>query len=447
MNQVPNLFIVDDEEKMCRSLESVLREAGYRVSYTTSGISALENVEKDPIDLFLLDIHIPDLDGFSLLERIMSRRSDAPVIMMTGDTTVDSAVKALRKGAYDYLKKPFEPEELVKTIDNALRQKALLEKTHLLDNRLRLSERRFRFMLQNSPDMVYTLDPEGRFKFINDAAEPLFGYRPTDLVGQHYETVLWGEDIPSARWHFNERRTGTRATSGLELRLRPGPYKKTNGGNGELVFVNLNATGVYRRNPGGRRHLHVGTYGIIRDVTPYRLLKKQRHQARSVEAVAKLAGGTAHELNNLLMATRVMTSVLTYKMQPDHPYLNQVDTIDRYVENCEELTRRLLYFTKGEKMEIQSIDVSALSRRVTFRLKAANAEAVALVGDFNRWCDDGTPLSSEGDGWWWTTMMLPPGRYEFKFKVDGQWREGLEKEPTVINRYGTLNNYLVVNDN
>jgi two-component system nitrogen regulation response regulator NtrX len=98
MKQVPNVFIVDDEERMCQSLEAIMRNAGYEASSSTSGASALNNIEQDPVDIFLLDVHIPDLDGFKLLERIKEVKPDVPVVMITGDATVESAVRACVKG-------------------------------------------------------------------------------------------------------------------------------------------------------------------------------------------------------------------------------------------------------------------------------------------------------------------------------------------------------------
>jgi DNA-binding NtrC family response regulator len=121
MKDRPGVFIVDDEKRMCDSLKVLLEHRGFDVAVATSGKEALNQIARKDFDLFLLDICIPDLDGFYLMERIFSRSPQAPVVMMTGDASVDSAIKALKKGAYDYLKKPFEPEDLEKTIKNALR--------------------------------------------------------------------------------------------------------------------------------------------------------------------------------------------------------------------------------------------------------------------------------------------------------------------------------------
>ena len=445
MKQVPKVFIVDDEERMCQSLEAIMRNAGYEASSSTSGVSALKNIEQDRPDIFLLDVHIPDLDGFSLLDRIREERPDAPVVMITGDSTVESAVKALRLGAYDYLKKPFEPEELLNTVDNALNQKVLRARNRALNSRLSLSERRFRFLLRTTPDMVYTLDPDGRFKFINTGAERLFGYRPADLVGKHFETVLYRDDIPNAQWRFNERRTGSRATSGFELRLKPGPLKEGNGANGHYAVVELNATGVYRK--GSNAVIHVGTYGIVRDMTRRRVLEQEMLQAQNIDTLNKLAGCIALDLNNLLSATQVMASVVSHRMPPDNPFLEQIKTIEHYIQSSSDLSHQLFWLAKGEKLEIQNVGVNSLSRKVTLRLKAAEAQEVNVAGDFNKWDSAANPMVKDDEGRWKTTLRLPPGRYEFKFLVDGLWRECSDNEFTVPNEFGTLNNVLVVSTN
>ena len=83
-------------------------------------------------------------------------------------------------------------------------------------------------------------------------------------------------------------------------------------------------------------------------------------------------------------------------------------------------------------------------RRVTFSLKAAHAKEVSLLGDFNNWDAAATPMKRDKDGIWKSTLILSSGRYEFKFLVDGKWREASKAEPSVPNSFGTLNNVLVI---
>ncbi len=364
MKDRPEVFIVDDEKRMCDSLKYILEHRGFNVAVATSGIEALDEIATRNFDLFLLDICIPDLDGFYLMERILSRSPDAPVVMMTGAASIDSAIKALKKGAYDYLKKPFETEDLEKTIKNALRQKKLLEENRLMENRLRISERRYRFMVQNSPDMIYTLDSKGIFTFVNVAAEKLFGYGTKDLVGKHFHTLLNKEDISKARWRFNERRTGDRATAGYELRLKTGPRKKNRelNGNGYSI-IELNATGMYHREQTDSPKQLVGTYGVARDITYRKILETQLLQAKKAEAIGNLAGGIAHDFNNLLMGIQGVVSLLLIKMEPEHPFYERIKTLEQYVQDGAGLTRQLLAFVKGGTFEIMPTNMNYLIKK------------------------------------------------------------------------------------
>ena len=83
-------------------------------------------------------------------------------------------------------------------------------------------------------------------------------------------------------------------------------------------------------------------------------------------------------------------------------------------------------------------------RKITFSLKAPDAKEVFLAGDFNYWDTGANPMKLDEDGSWKVSLILNPGRYEFKFLVDGKWREGRKEEQTVPNRFGTLNNVLII---
>jgi PAS domain S-box-containing protein len=361
MKKRPAVFVVDDEERMCKSLRSILERRGFDVETATSGESALQTMANKDFDLFLLDVFIPDVDGFRLMENIFARCPNAPVVMMSGDASVDSALKALKRGAYDLLKKPFEPEHLEKTIENAIRQKMLTEKSRYMEARLKASERRFRFMIQKSPDMIYTLDKNGKFTFVNDAAEGLFGYRAADLLGKHYNRVLHDDDAEKAVWRFNERRTGDRATAGYELRLKTGPLKKaTTPKHPGYAIVELNATGIYHQKQTGLSPELIGTYGVARDKTYRKILETQLLQAKKMEAIGNLAGGIAHDFNNLLMGIQGIVSLMLLKMDPDHPFLDQVRTIEQYVQDAAGLTRQMLTFARGGAVETKPTDINTL---------------------------------------------------------------------------------------
>ena len=125
MSYAPNILIIDDEPLMCDSLKALLSTQGYEIHTANSGKEALEYLAKNSFDLVLLDIVIADMDGHRLMHYINSQDLETVFIVMTGHPSVESAIDALRSGAYDYLRKPFDHEELLKTVENVLDQKRL----------------------------------------------------------------------------------------------------------------------------------------------------------------------------------------------------------------------------------------------------------------------------------------------------------------------------------
>ena len=120
-----SILIVDDEAGVRASLGGVLRDEGYMVDAVDSGEACLDQVVLRPYDVVLLDIWLPGLDGLDTLERMRQRRVDAQVIMISGHGSVESAVKATKLGAFDFLEKPLALEKTVLAVRNALRQRRL----------------------------------------------------------------------------------------------------------------------------------------------------------------------------------------------------------------------------------------------------------------------------------------------------------------------------------
>ena len=110
------ILVVDDEPEMLETLEEILSGAGYEVTSTTESPQAIRIIEKDPPDLIITDLMMPELDGINFLEHAKAHYPHVPVILLTGYASVDSAVEAMKKGASDYLSKPFFSEELLMMI-------------------------------------------------------------------------------------------------------------------------------------------------------------------------------------------------------------------------------------------------------------------------------------------------------------------------------------------
>jgi PAS domain S-box-containing protein len=145
-----NIMVVDDEPVVRDLLVDALTEQGHSVHACHNGQQALEAISANGYDLVLLDIGLPDMDGFHTMAEILEKSPDTPVIMITGDATIESAVGALKNGAYDYLRKPFQLELLYKTTSNALEFKRLYKARRESEAALRESEERFRELVENS---------------------------------------------------------------------------------------------------------------------------------------------------------------------------------------------------------------------------------------------------------------------------------------------------------
>ncbi|MBI2456494.1 MAG: response regulator, partial [candidate division NC10 bacterium] len=107
------ILVVDDEESVRWALRKALERASYRVDLAADGPAGLQAAEDPGVDLALLDVRLPGRDGLDVLREIRKRRPDLPVIMMTAYGTLQVAVEAMRLGAYDYIGKPFDMDEVL----------------------------------------------------------------------------------------------------------------------------------------------------------------------------------------------------------------------------------------------------------------------------------------------------------------------------------------------
>lgn len=135
MNSKANILIVDDEEVVRRSHARSLAGINCNAMVAEDGVRALQLMEKEPIDVILLDIRMPDLDGMDILRIIKQRWPNSEVVVITGYPTIESAKEAIRLGAHDYLSKPVCPNDVVKATNDAMTQKRWALRPDRMDQR------------------------------------------------------------------------------------------------------------------------------------------------------------------------------------------------------------------------------------------------------------------------------------------------------------------------
>jgi len=151
------ILVADDEQSMREFLDIMLKKEGYKVSLASNGEEVAKLVENDLFDLVLLDIRMPKLDGIASLKKIKATAPETVVIMITAYASADTAIKAMKEGAYDYITKPFKVDEIKLIIKNALEKKNLQKENILLKQAVR---DRFHFgnIIGQSPKMVALYD-------------------------------------------------------------------------------------------------------------------------------------------------------------------------------------------------------------------------------------------------------------------------------------------------
>ncbi len=130
------ILVIDNEEGLCRMMSAVLMDEGHAVRTFTDPVEAVELFRPGTWDLVICDIKMPGIDGLEVLQQIKDSEPGIPVIMITAFATVDMSIQALRKGAYDMLTKPFEPDELLYRVRNALSHNDLLNENQQLKEKL-----------------------------------------------------------------------------------------------------------------------------------------------------------------------------------------------------------------------------------------------------------------------------------------------------------------------
>jgi DNA-binding NtrC family response regulator len=130
------ILMIDDDQAVCRMVEAILTDQHYAVTVYAHSSEAVATLTPGRYDLVITDVRMPVMSGLEVLQRAKACDAALPVIMITGHATVDMSIQALRKGAYDILTKPFEPDELLSRVRNALRQTELLNENRELKEEL-----------------------------------------------------------------------------------------------------------------------------------------------------------------------------------------------------------------------------------------------------------------------------------------------------------------------
>jgi two-component system, cell cycle sensor histidine kinase and response regulator CckA len=230
---------------------------------------------------------------------------------------------------------------------------------------LRLGEARFRQLTEQATDIIFNCDLRGRFTFVNHTAIKLLKYSEEELLGRHFLTLIRPDYQERAKQFYEQQRLELIHSTYLEF---PAVAK-----DGTEIWIGQSVQIVEEH---GRP---TGVQAIARDITQRLALEEQLRQAQKMEAIGRLAGGVAHDFNNVLTAILGSADLLSIHLDPKDPRWEEADAIKRAAERGAELTRRLLSFSRPNQATSTVMDVGAVVASIEPMLRRLVLDRIVIV--------------------------------------------------------------------
>ena len=223
---------------------------------------------------------------------------------------------------------------------------------------LRESEMKYRFMADNSSDVIWTMSMDGRFTYVSPSVRELTGFTPEEVMGIPLEKYLFEEDVKWVMEALYQELEKPRQERSERRIVETRQYKK----DGSVIDIEVSTSWLY--NSQGEV---VGLQGSTRDISERKKMEEARSkleaqlfQAQKMEAIGTLAGGIAHDFNNILMGLQGYISLTILDLNPDHPHYERLHKMEEQIISGANLTRQLLGFARGGKYEVKPTNLNKL---------------------------------------------------------------------------------------
>lgn len=331
----PRVLIVDDDVALSENLAEIVETLDVEVKRVDTAAAALGLAAGHPVDLALVDIRLPDGSGIDLIPSLRALDALIEVVLITGDASIESAIGAVRGGAFSYIVKPFSAPDLLDIVKRALAQVAGARERERLRLELESSEHRYRELVDAVPTFVAAIDANGRISVWNECLERVTGYRREEMVGRPGHDIIRGGGI-------------------REL--------PTRGGGPRLVRWELATVAVAAE--GANAH---AVYAVGIDVTDEQEMLRRALRAERLAAIGTMAAGLAHEIRNPLNSAMLQLQVLRRRLERGdvQTRVNPVlGLIEDEIKRLERMVAEFLAFLHPRPLDLRPTDVANLCREV-----------------------------------------------------------------------------------
>ncbi len=375
MNSKPAILLVDDEKRFIDSLASILEFHDYLCTKAYNGNDAIKLLEQHSFDLALLDVELPDMSGCQVAEFINKAAIPTTSIMLTGIKTVETAVHAMKMGAYDFLNKPLEQKRLFNTLEKALEHNKLKKE-------LATSEKKYQLLSEAAWEGII-IHEAGKIVEANNLFFEMFGYDREDLVrGLYLEDI-----IPSACSRLIPQSNSRHITKGVSNCTG---IKK----NSARIPIEVK----FRTTTVNNKEVHAWA---IRDLTEQLRaeaenleLHKKLAEANKLKALGLMAGSIAHDLNNILTGIVSYPDMLLMHLDKSSKYYKEISKIQSAGKRAAAVVADLVTITRGEKTQKKVQNLNDLIIDYTNSLEHSEKQAeypsitieTKLNGNINNIC-------------------------------------------------------------
>ena len=361
-----NILIVDDDPRLRKTLSDVFKAKGYTPITAATGKEALDKVREEGPALALIDLKLEDMSGLEVLRGIKECSPGTECIVITGHASQESAIEAVNLGAYSYVRKPSDMEQLLLTMQRAIEKREAEEE-------LRESEERYRTLVDNSRDAILMLDNERKIVSCNQAFLDLFGYKKNEVEEESIRIIHQSDDS----FHSFGKTVYPVIEKSGSVMLEWEFIRK----DGTIISVETVVSAI-KSSDGSI----TGYVSVPRNIThrkkeeeEKKKLESQLIQSQKMEAIGRLAGGIAHDFNNLLTTIIGYTELMLMQVDKDSPLRTGMEEIKKASDRAANLTSQLLAFSRKQMIQPVVLNINYPLAEMDKMLRRLIGEDIDLV--------------------------------------------------------------------